>query len=287
MKFALPRFRPAKVFQVSYSLLLFILLAGSASMSSCAFHTSGRQVLEQVNRSPDGDAEFWKAVKQGDVIYVGETHTDPAHHEYQLQLIRGMLARKFSFAIGWEMFDWTQQPLLDDWYHQKISWDELSKRTDFQRNWGIYSPFYSEILKVAEQSRIRNIALNAPSDLPRKVAHGENLTVVEKQMMPEGFVASEGAFQNFVSMIGDHPGMQQSDLRRFFEAQEVWDQTMAARILEFKGRNPKVKLVVLTGRGHLLGGYGIPFFVRQKASLKQLILFPRGRNDLRPGQKAV
>ena len=33
---------------------------------------------------------------------------------------------------------------------------------------------------------------------------------------------------------------------------------MASRILEFKRRNPKVKLVVLTGRDHVLGGYGFP-----------------------------
>ena len=97
-------------------------------------------------------------------------------------------------------------------------------------------------------------------------------------MMPEGFVATEGAYKNFVSMIGDHPGMQRNDLRRFFDAQEVWDQTMAARILEFAKGHPGGKLVVLTGRGHLLGGYGVPFYVRQKSNLKQLVLL-RGRRS--------
>lgn len=267
--------------------LVLTLVLGNVLLTSCAFQAGKRQVAERANRSADQDAEFWTAAKQADVIYVGETHNDPAHHEYQLQLIRGMLSRKLGFAVGWEMFEWTQQGLLDDWQRQKISLDELLQRTGFQGNWGVYSPYYSEILKVTERSRIRNIALNAPLDLPRKVAHGENLTSQEEQMMPAGFVSSEGAFQNFVSMVGDHPGMQQSDLRRFFAAQEVWDQTMAARILEFTERHPRVRLVVLTGRGHLLGGYGIPFYVRQKSKVNQLILFPRGRNDLRPGQKAV
>ena len=49
---------------------------------------------------------------------------------------------------------------------------------------------------------------------------------------------------------------------------------MADRILEFKRRNPKVKLVVLTGRDHVFGGYGIPFYLRQKAGLQQLVLIP-------------
>ena len=70
--------------------------------------------------------------------------------------------------------------------------------------------------------------------------------------------------------------LDQMDQRRFFAAQNAWDQTMASRILEFKRQNPKIRLVVLTGRGHVSGGYGIPFYVRQKANLPQLILLPRG-----------
>lgn len=287
MKLALQKFRPAEGLQLSRLFVLSALLMSGLSLSSCAIQTPGRQIVKEVHPSQADDAEFWRAVKQADVIYIGETHNDPAHHEYQIQLIRGLLARKLRFAVGWEMFDWTQQALLDDWHRRRISLDELLRRTGFQRSWGIYSPAYAEILKITGQGRIRNVALNVPPELPRKIAHGENLTREERRMMPEGFVATEGAYQNFVSMIGGHPGVQQSDLRRFFDAQEVWDQTMAARILEFTKRHPGVRLVVLTGRGHLQGGYGIPFYVRQKSNVKQLVLFPPGRNDLRPKQKTV
>ena len=116
------------------------------------------------------------------------------------------------------------------------------------------------------------VALNAPPELARKIAQGEPLTAEEKAMVPTGFVATAKGYRNFVAMMGGHPGMNETDQRRFFDAQNIWDQTMASRILEFKRRNPKVLLVVLTGRGHVSGGYGIPFYVRQKASLKQSIL---------------
>jgi uncharacterized iron-regulated protein len=76
-------------------------------------------------------------------------------------------------------------------------------------------------------------------------------------------------------MMGDHPGLNEMDQRLFFAAQNAWDQTMASRILDFERRNPEVQLLVLTGRGHVSGGYGIPFYVRQKAHLKQLIILPR------------
>jgi uncharacterized iron-regulated protein len=106
-------------------------------------------------------------------------------------------------------------------------------------------------------------------------------------LLPSGFIADSGAYKNFVALMGEHPGVEVTDLRRYFDAQNVWDQTMANRILEFKRRNPKVKLVVLTGRGHVFGGYGIPFYLKQKADLKQLVLFPKGRLDLGLGQKEI
>ena len=214
MKFVLPKVSATGAHQLSRLFVLLALLVGGLSSLSCATLAAERQITKEVRHSRDGDIAFWNTVKQVDVIYVGETHDDPADHEYQIQLIRGLLARKLGFAVGWEMFDWTQQALLDDWHRRRISLDGLLRRTDFQKSWGLYSTAYSKILKITGQNRIRNIALNAPAGLPRKIAHGENLTREEQQMMPEGFVATEGAYKNFVSMIGDHPGMQRNDLRR-------------------------------------------------------------------------
>jgi uncharacterized iron-regulated protein len=138
----------------------------------------------------------------------------------------------------------------------------------------MYSPVYEQILQIAKNANVPHLALNAPAELARRVARGEPLTAEEKALMPTGFTSTEQGYRNFAAMIGEHPGMDKMNQRRFFDAQNVWDQTMASRILEFKDRNPKVKLVVLTGRDHVLGGYAVPFYVRQKADLRQLILLP-------------
>ena len=220
------------------------------------------------------DQQTWSAVDKADVVYVGETHDDPSHHEYELQLIRGLLGHKIQFAIGWEMFDETQQSSMEAWAAHRISLEELLAKTDFQKRWGTYSPVYEQILRTTERTNVRNLALNAPPELARKIARGEPLTARETLMLPSGFDVGSGAYKNFIALIGGHPGIQETDRRRYFEAQNAWDQTMASRIIEFKRRHPNVKLVVLTGRGHVFGGYGIPFYVRQKADLKQLVLFP-------------
>jgi uncharacterized iron-regulated protein len=232
------------------------------------------------------DDAFWKSVLSADVVYVGETHNDAADHRYELELIRGLLKRKVQFAIGWEMFDQTQQSAIDAWESHLISLNEMLVRTDFQRRWGVYSHAYEQILKLTDDAEVRNLALNASPEVVRKVAEGQPLTKEERAAMPAGFKTSEKAYSYFLSMIGSHPGLDDVNRRRFFAAQNVWDQTMATRILHFKLLNPRTRLVVIAGSGHLSGGFGIPSYVNQRANLRQLILLPKGHAEpaIRPSE---
>jgi uncharacterized iron-regulated protein len=258
------------------SVISWITVAIPLGLVSCALPTG----TQRSTGSGNLDQQFWRSIKKADVIYVGETHDDPADHQFQLEIIGGLLTRKTKFAIGWEMFDQTQQGALNARAAQATSLEELLAETDFQRHWGIYSPVYRQILQMSGSAKIPNLALNAAPELPRKVARGEPLTDKEKGMMPSGFVSSEQGYQNFVAMMGGHPGTPENALRPFFAAQNVWDQTMASQILRFKARNPKLLLVVLTGRGHVSGGFGIPFYVHQKAAgLKQIVLL---REEINP-----
>jgi uncharacterized iron-regulated protein len=233
--------------------------------------------MKRIDVSAKQDEQLWRAIDITEVIYVGETHDNPADHRYELKLVRGLVSRKVKFAIGWEMFDETQQGVLDAWAARQISFKDLLRKTEFEKYWGVYSPTYLQILQLGGSAKIPNLGLNAPPALAGKIARGEPLLAEEKAMIPTGFVASDKGYRNFVAMMGDHPGMKEKDLRRYYDAQNVWDQTMASRILEFKRLHPELKLVVLTGRGHVPGGFGIPFYVKQKARLKQLILLPGAR----------
>jgi uncharacterized iron-regulated protein len=261
----------------------WFLLIFSLSLSACALHLgTGPNAA-----SNDQDEKFWNGVERADVVYVGETHDDPANHQYELELVRGLLKRKIKFAIGWEMFDETQQTAIDAWASHSISLDEMLAKTDFQKHWGVYSPVYAQILQVAGNARVTNVALNAAPALVQKIARGTPLSPQEQAKLPTGFVSSELAYNHFLDMMGGHPGLSDADQRRFFAAQNAWDETMASRILEFKRNSPDVKLIVFTGRGHVSDGYGIPFYLNQKTNLLQLVLLPRGRLDLGSGQKAV
>ena len=76
------------------------------------------------------------------------------------------------FAIGWEMFDETQQGTIDAWASHAISLKEMLAKTDFQKHWGIYSPVYEQILQLPEKANVPNLALNAPPELAAKDCPG-------------------------------------------------------------------------------------------------------------------
>jgi len=224
-------------------------------------------------------APVLKPLREADVIYVGEVHDDAAHHAFEAKLIQTLVRAELPFVVGWEMFDRSQQALLDQWDRHRLSRPQLFQATGFQRTWAVYSPWYGRILEETRGSGIANLALNAPPVLVHKVARGEVLTPEENAQMPRGFDVEKGAFRNFASMMGPHPGAATDNLHRLFAAQSVWEQTMAASIVNVRTQHPGTKVVVLTGRGHLQGGFGIPFYVAQKANVRQLVLFPRGQAD--------
>jgi uncharacterized iron-regulated protein len=220
------------------------------------------------------DASLWRSVKEADVIYVGEIHDKVTDHAYELRLLRGAIRRRINFAIGWEMFDQTQQRLFDAWDQGNISLPELFRETGFDRSWAVYSPVYAKILATAKRAGRKNVALNAPPVLVRKIARGQSLSREERALLPRGFTTTKAAYRNFIGLMGKHPGFAAGHLQSLFAAQNVWDQKMAERVWWFAGQQRGTKLIVLTGRGHVANGFGIPFYVRQKGPLRQLILLP-------------
>lgn len=223
------------------------------------------------------ERSFWERMGQARVVYIGETHDSNADHEYQFDVLKGLKDRGVTYAIGWEMFDVTQQPLLDQWQARQIGSDGLLERSNWRRTWGAQSVMYETMLRWSLAEGVPCLALNAPSALTRKVAFGASLTPEERGMLPQGFAPLPGGLDHFTEQMAHAPhAAAAGNTENFYKAQVLWEQTMAGRVLEFIGAHPDSKLVVLTGRGHLEGGFGVPAFVRQKSDVRQLVLFPGG-----------
>ena len=263
-------------------LLLFLL-------SACA-HQGGDLALPRPRPGPavaplpvashvttPEEKAFWGALADARVIYIAETHDREGDHVYQFELLRGLRARGVGYSIGWEMFETPQQEFLNAWARGSLPTEGLLEKTDWQRRWGHQSGTYEKILRWSRSENIPSVALNAPATLSGKLARGEALGPEELALIPSGYRPIPGGFEHFSEQLGQNPhvGAAGSEgLKRYYAAQLLWDQTMAESIVAYLRAHPEGKLVVLLGRGHVEGGFGVPAYVKQKTDARQRILFP-------------
>ncbi|MBW4445161.1 MAG: ChaN family lipoprotein [Plectolyngbya sp. WJT66-NPBG17] len=212
-----------------------------------------------------------KQLKQSRVIYVGETHDNEADHRAQLEIIRSLYQQNPKLAIGMEMFQRPFQSGLDSYLAGAATDSMLREFTEFDKRWGFPWEFYFPIIDFAKENQLPVVALNTPSEVTQKVARQglAGLTKEEKRYIPPiAEIRTEPdryrdrlrkIFDGFHSGKGNNRGFD-----RFFEAQVLWDETMADAIAQFLKKNPDRQMIVLVGQGHLVYGDGIPSRVARR-----------------------
>ncbi len=256
---------------------LFLLLGGckNPNVGLTLPKQGGPVPVDLPRQETAAERAYWDQLAPARVIYIGETHNNNTDHEYQLDVLKGLHARGVRFTVGWEMFDLSQQGLLDAWNGRHLSTDALLQKTDFQNHWGSLSVLYEKILRWTLVEEVPSLALNAPAALSHKLAQGVPLDEGDRALLPTGFQPLAGGYEHFSDQLAGSPHGGAS-LENLYKAQLLWEQTIAARIVEYLSGHPDGKLVVLIGRGHVEGGYGVPAFVSQKTDAAQLVIFPGG-----------
>lgn len=218
-------------------------------------------------------------LQDSDVIYLGETHDNKEDHQNQLTIIKELHNRQKKMAIAMEMFQRPYQDIINQYLANQITAEELVKKSEYEKRWGFPWENYAPILRLAKEKQLPVIALNTPSEITRKVARQglESLTTSEQKLIPplsqirtdneEYRHRLQSAFQQHQTAGHGNSG----DFERFFQAQVLWDETMAESIANFVKANPNYQVVVLAGQGHIIYGHGIPNRVarRLKGKLTQ------------------
>jgi uncharacterized iron-regulated protein len=217
-------------------------------------------------------------LKTARVIYLGEIHDRESDRQQQLMIIKALFNHKPQVAIGMEMFQRPAQPILDRYLAGKITSTELREQTEFDRRWGYKWESYEPILSFAKANRLSIVALNTPTEITRKVAKQglESLTGADLQYIPpiaeidrsnakyrESILAS---YQEHMGMVG----AASKSFDRFYNAQLLWDETMADRVANFATQQPNYQIIVLAGQSHIIHGYGIPDRVSRRLGAKSI-----------------
>lgn len=224
-------------------------------------------------------AEIVKKVSRKKIIYVGEYHDQYSHHYVQLEVIKRLYTENPKIAVGMEMFQRPFQKTLDEYISGAISEREFLKNSEYFKRWGFDYNLYKPILDFCRERHIPVVALNVGREITEKVSKSglDSLTEDEKKEIPAKLDLSDEEYrQRLKEVFESHSGSDDKSFDYFYQAQIVWDETMAFSIDEFMKKNPDYRMVVIAGGGHVAHGSGIPKRAYRRNRLDYAIILSDG-----------
>jgi uncharacterized iron-regulated protein len=242
----------------------------------------GVRAESQTSKFTSAQQQILKSIAPAKIIYLGEIHNSTTDHADQLAILEYLYQQKSKakppLAIGLEMFQKPYQPIINQYLAGKISEEQLVEQTEYKKRWGWPWENYAPLLRFAKAHQLPVIALNTPTEVLRKVAKGglESLQPTDFQYIPPATEIDKsnltyrdlilGSYkQHKVQAVATSP-----DFDRFYTAQLLWDETMAATASEFYQQRPQTQLVVIAGQAHIRYGYGIPDRVARRLGKNML-----------------
>lgn len=235
-------------------------------------------IYDTVEGKVIGFDELLQKLSRVRVIYVGERHTSPAHHQIQLKILRAMVESGRKVRVGMEMFDHTYQERLDQWSGGQMGWEDFLKRSHWYANWKFDDSLYKEILLYIKKRQLKLIGLNIPFHLPPKISVGglDNLFPSERELLSEKIDTTDAGHRAYVKKIFRmHNVKGRKDFENFYAAQCAWEDGMAQAVADNLGNDT---MVVMAGNGHIMRKFGIPnrAFKRSQAPFRTVYLATPG-----------
>ena len=266
--------------------MLFVLM-GTPLLSGCVkkippppwvAKISGMQEpigSEEIFRLPEGEripfSELLYDLDAARVIFVGESHDQIEHHQNQVKVLQGLLEKGKEVVVAMEMFERSQQPILDRWSQGLLTEEEFLKEVQWEKTWSMDYELYKGILEEAKNHHLKVLGLNIPRDLVRKVAQNgiDGLSPADRKLLPEMDLTDPRHRAYIKSIYKSHHGGSAKDLERFYQAQSLWDEGMAGTLSEFiKAPEGEGKtILVYAGNGHVAFDFGIPKRLDRRVSV--------------------
>jgi len=266
--------------------MLFVLM-GTPLLSGCVkkippppwvAKISGMQEpigSEEIFRLPEGEripfSELLYDLDAARVIFVGESHDQIEHHQNQVKVLQGLLEKGKEVVVAMEMFERSQQPILDRWSQGLLTEEEFLKEVQWEKTWSMDYELYKGILEEAKNHHLKVLGLNVPRDLVRKVAQNgiDGLSPADRKLLPEMDLTDPRHRAYIKSIYKSHHGGSAKDLERFYQAQSLWDEGMAGTLSEFiKAPEGEGKtILVYAGNGHVAFDFGIPKRLDRRVSV--------------------
>jgi uncharacterized iron-regulated protein len=207
------------------------------------------------------------------LLFLGEFHDQPSHHQAQLAVIRALHEVDHPLAIGLEMFRAEDQETLDQWVAGTLSLEHFLPL--YYANWNFPWALYRDIFLYAREHRIPLVGLNVPLGLVQQVARAGFRSLAPEQLerLPMVRCVVDEQYEEFIRRAMGMHSTGGREFTHFCEAQLMWDTVMAINLLDYLEQHPTTTVAVLAGQGHAWKG-GIPSQVRQRVEVPMQVVVP-------------
>jgi len=212
------------------------------------------------------------------VIFLGEVHDQIEHHQIQVRVLQGLMEKGKNVVVAMEMFERSQQSLLDRWSEGILTEEEFLKETQWETTWALDYNLYKGVLDKVRSRHLKLLGLNIQRDLVRKVAQNgiEGFSLEDRNWLPEMNLTDQMHRAYIASIYKNHKGGSAKEFEFFYQAQCLWDEAMAETLSEFL-KSPESSgktILVFAGNGHVVFDFGIPkrFYRRTPIPYKTIIL---------------
>jgi len=261
-----------------------------------------------------GTADVIATAAGSQAVLLGEIHSNPQHHRWQLHTIAALHAYNPALAIGFEMFPRSVQPVLNRYIAGELGDQELLDEVNWSSIWNFPQGYYLPLFQFARMHRLPMIALNVERSLVSAVAAKgwAEIPVEQREGVTDPAPASAEYIEVLQNVFGGHrppveetsenadkenashpqPGHAETGHKgaaedeaeasetdaafdRFVAAQLTWDRAMAQALHEALLAEPEGRTVVgVMGRGHLEYRHGVPHQLADLGVSDSMVLLP-------------
>lgn len=253
------------------------VVLGVLALSGCSIFSSKpalpRHAAIETREAPSVGTDYVALVANAEVVYFpAERAAFGGRAEPSARLLDAFRRNGAPFAIGWDLLDASQQPLLDE-----LQAATGAEREDVIRRLEIVGSGRARehcraVLRDERLVGLPHLALGCLPVYLAKLETRERLTPEEDKQLPRGYTAPPGGVEAYYERLTRGDG-----LGRSYRAQVVAQQFAAEQIVRhFRSAGMQSKLLVFLRASDLEAGLGVPRYVAQKLSVRQLVLDSSG-----------
>ena len=229
-----------------------LLLLFSPIIGLCQENTlSHYKIYDTKNQKLIAAEDIINNMDNADVLFFGEEHNDSTCHLLEFVLF-SKIASKYpgNSALSMEMFETDCQNVLSEYLNGLIREKNFINEARAWHNYKDYRP----LIELAKTQHIAVVAANAPARYVNMVNRTgldglQNLGEIGKSWLPPLPIdtASGAYYEKFLEVMGGHNAMGGMQM---YQAQNLWDATMAWSMTRFLKKHRNYKLFQVNGGFH-------------------------------------